>query len=198
MKLDRKLNLVIPIYGEPTTIGSTSVENIVAYVHATPILPPVFDKYFMVIGKTFNAIYAGGLGLVAGPRLAAKIIRSTAQDMGVWDGPEGVQNGLVADIRRNATVLLPGPNGWEQRPFEGAATRGELTEEDAAEVENSLSFFTVASSMHKRSEIESIMKVVSEIWGAQISFSNCTEFVNSLPTRTTHASTGAKAIASST
>ncbi len=127
--------------------------------------------------------------------MAAKIIRSTAIDSGTWDGPDGVENGLVVEIRRLANVLLPGPNGWEARPFEGAVGRGDLSAEDAAEVENSLAFFTVASSMHRRTEIESIMKVVSGIWGAQTSYSNSTEFAASLPTPTPGANTGAKATA---
>lgn len=196
MKINKQLAMVIPIYGDPVKVKDpltdveVEVENVVAYVHAVPISPAVFDKYCVIIAKTFNAIYGGGLGLVAGPRIAAKLLRKIAEESGEWDGPEGVANGLVADIRRNATVAVPGPNGWEQRPFDGAVARGDIPEEDAMEVENSIAFFTVASSMHKRSEIESIMKVVSEIWGARTLRSTSTEFVSSLRTSTAPASIG--------
>ena len=188
MNIDRKLNLVVPIYGAPKTVKDPAtgeekvVDNVVAYVHAAPISPEVFDKYFMTIGKTFAAIYGGGLGLFAGPRLAGKLLKKIAVEAGEWEGEGGVERGLIAEIRRLANVIVPGPKGWETVPFDGAAARGQISAEDAAEVENSLAFFTVACSMHRRNEVEGVLAIVSEIWGAQTSSLNCTAFAASLTT----------------
>lgn len=199
MKIDKKLNLVVPIYGDPivekdpVTDKDVEIDNVEAYVHASPISDAALDKYFRVIGRTFNEIYSGGFGLMAGPRFAAKILRENAIEMKVWDGPDGVQAGLVAEIRRLANVLVPTERGWETIPLSEAIEKQYISKKDADEVENAVTFFTVASSAHKRSELEAIMGVVCDIWGARMSSSNSTEFAASLRTSTAPAITGARA-----
>lgn len=196
MKLDRRLNLVVPVDSDGATI----------YVHAAPIAEQVFDRYFMAIAKTFNTIYGEGLGVIAGPRVAAKILRKVAIDLGEWDDQKdtagnvtaiGIENGLMAEIRRLANIIAPGPKGWAASPLQDAITHGTISAEDASEVENALVFFTVASSMHKRAELPAILNGVSKIWDAQTASLNCTGFASSLETSTVTANTGEKAIPSS-
>lgn len=188
MKIDKSLNLVIPVSRDD---GST------IYVHAAPIEPEVFTRYFLVIAKTFAAIYGEGLGPIAGPRVAAKLLKKIATDMGAWDGPEGVEVGLVNAINRLANVLVPTANGWETLPYHDAFRQGTIGAEDASEIGNALAFFTVAYSMHRREERRSILEGASKIWGSQITSSNCSEFASSLPKSTATASSGATAAASS-
>lgn len=187
MKIDRKLNIVIPV----------ERGDGVAYVHATPISREVFERYFLVISKAFAAIYNEGLGIMAGPAVAGLILKKVADDMGVWDGPGGVQMGLVAEIRRLSNVICPGPNGWAMVPMQEAVDRNYFDADDVAEVENALAYFTVASSMHKKASLKAFLDGASELWGGQITSSSCTDFLNSLPTSTETASTGVKATASS-
>ena len=182
MKLNKRLNLVVPVDRED---GSGT-----DYVHATPIGEDTFDKYFMVIGQAFNQMYSGGLGLFAGPRVAAKLIKKIAVAAETWEGPDGVERGLFVEMRRNAHFVSPGKDPIS---FDEAVSTGALSAEDASEVENALAFFTVASSMHKRNELPTILGVVSRIWAAQTSSSNLTEFSASLRTSTAPASTGEKA-----
>ena len=63
MHINRKLNLVIPI---------ERADGSQIFTHSTPISAEVFDKYFLVIAKTFSAIYSEGLGPLGGPRVAAR------------------------------------------------------------------------------------------------------------------------------
>lgn len=184
MKIDRKLNLVVPITREDgTTI----------HVHAMPISREVFERYFIVISKAFSAIYTEGLGYVAGPRVAAMLIKDIAQRNKMWDGDDGVALGLVAEWRRLANMLVLGANGWEAVPFQEALDRGTIDADDASEVENAIAYFTVASSMHRKQELSAAFDGVSNLWGALTVSSSYTEYMSSLPTPTAPVSTGAKA-----
>jgi hypothetical protein len=172
LSLNRKLNLVIPV---------DIREGITAYVHSTPISREVFESYYQVIARAFNGIWQGGLGTLAGPRVAMMEIRRIATEMGLWDGPNGVNNGLVGEIRRLTNVVRPAHKGWETVPFEDAVRSKYFDDDDVSEIENALCFFIVASAMHRRSELGPILEIVSKLWGAQTVSSNCTEYRDSLP-----------------
>lgn len=181
MRIDRKLHLVIPLTGTDGSIRT--------YVHSTAITSDIFEKYWLVISKTFAAIHSEGLGNVAGPRVADKLLKMTAEQLGIW---KDVQTGLVAEIQRLTNVLVQGDDGWELMPFHDAKKQGLLEPEDAAEVEAAVTFFTVASSMYRR-EIRALMLAgAAELWGAQISSQNCTDTLTSLQTSTEAANSGAK------
>lgn len=184
MKLDKRLNLIIPVERPD---GSS------IYVHSTPISRAVFERYFLLISKTFTAIYTQGLGITAGPRVAAMLLKRLAVEAGEWDGPEGVEAGLMAEIRRLTNVVAPGSNGWQTIPYQEAVDQKHLDEGDASEVENALVFFTVASSMHRKAELTGILEGISKLWGAQTDSLNSTEFANSLQTLTATDNSGATA-----
>ena len=193
MQIDRKLNLVVPIEHSNGTK---------TYVHAMPISREVFERYHLEIAKTFSAIYQEGLGFVAGPRIAAMLLRRKSEEIGTWlDIPEakfiGVEHGLMAEIRRLANVLVFGTNGWEMVPFQEALDKKAIDEDDASEVENALVYFTVASSMHKKTELQTVLAGASKLWGALVTQLNCTEYSASLPTSTAAGNTGEKAKLSS-
>jgi hypothetical protein len=185
MKIDKKLNLVIPV---------TQDDDSKIYVHSTPISSEVFDTFFLPIAKTFSAIYSEGLGIIAGPRVADKLLRKVSKDLGIWDGPDGVQMGLINEIHRNTLVLAAGKKGWEMIPFDHAA-RDILSKDDVAEIEAALTFFTVASAMHRKSDQAEILGGAMKLWGAQIESLTSTEYMNSLRTSTAVASIGATAAA---
>lgn len=181
MKINKQLNLVIPVDQED---GST------IYVHATPIGTPVFERFFLPVSKAYAAIWQEGLNVVAGPRIAFLMLRKISQDMGVWDGPEGVEAGLIAEMRRLANVVLPGAAGWTTQPLQTALDRGLLEASDVEEVEGALTFFTVASCMQKKTQLEAVLGGLSRLWGAQCSSLSCTEYAASLRTSTETDSSG--------
>lgn len=205
MRIDRRLYLVIPIYKDEE--GS----DIVAHVHSAPLSEEVVDRYFMVLGKTYNAIFTGGLGMAAGPGHAMRILRHVAEQEGVWkddqkSGYVGVENGLVAEMRRltNVSVLRDGRweddeeagarklvgGTWEALPLDVAVQAGAITEEDRAEVENAVAFFIAASATLSRAQRPAMVRAAAELWGAQVTSSPFTEFSNSLRTSTATASSG--------
>lgn len=185
-RIDKQLHLVIPIYDEDG-------ETIRAYVHATAISADIFDKYFLVISKTFAALHNEGLGNVAGPRVADKMLRLVSEQLKMWDGDGGVKKGLIAEIHRLAVVLAPGEDGWEATPFADAKKRKLIGEDDAAEVEGALVFFTCSSLMLVRTLRPVMLEGAASLWGAQISSLDSTAYLASLRTSTAAASTGAAA-----
>lgn len=187
MKINRKLHFVIPIETGDGTV----------HVHAAPIGEEVFDRYFVEVGRTFSAIYEMGLGRAAGPRIALKMLKKISEGLGTWDGAAGVEAGLVAEIHRLCNVAVLGPNGWSTIPFDEAAKRGVIEPENVREVENALVFFTVISCMHTRTALPGILSQAAELYGAQISSLNSTEFANSLPMPTTDVTIGVTVKASS-
>jgi hypothetical protein len=172
MKISKTLHLVIPIETEAGEL----------FAHSTPIMPETFKFYARVMATAFKEIYVDGPGLLGGPRIAAFILEEVAKRMGMWDGDTGVQVGLIGEINRRTNIMVPSPKGWMMVPLEDAVRDGTIDSQDASEVENAICFFTLASSMHRRSELLPIMEQVSRIWGGRMESLTCSEFMNSLPT----------------
>lgn len=184
MQIDKNtLNLVMPIErGDGSTV----------HVYAIPIARAVFERYYMVMAKTFNTIYSGGLGIMSGPRVAAMILKDTAIEMGAWDGAEGVDRGLMQEIRRLTNVLVLGANGWETVPLHEAIAKGHIDEDDMSEVENALAFFSVASHMHRKADRRQILGGASRLWGARLESLSCSEYCASLSKSTMTANSAAQ------
>jgi hypothetical protein len=189
LKISRKLHLVIPLERDEGDL----------YIHSTPIGMPVFERYHMVLSKAFATIYTQGLSWVAGPRVAAMVLKNVAEGMGVWAGVDGVENGLMAEIKRLTNLFAPAPDGagWRMIPLDDALDREMMDEDEASEVTNALAFFTVAWHMHSHQDRENVMSGAVKLWGGQLSSLNATDFMSSLPTSTLAESTGGKATASS-
>lgn len=181
MRIDKRLYLIIPV---------TCADGSEIFVHSAPISSDVFDKYYLPIAKTFSAMYSQGLGAIAGPRVADKLLRQMSQELGMWDGGDGVHNGLVAEIHRLTNVLLPSERGWMTVPFYDARQKGQLEPEDAAEVEAAIVFFTVASAMHRRRDLQGLLESATSLWGAEVKSLTCTAFLTSLQTLTATESSG--------
>lgn len=182
MQLDRRLNLVAPIHREEGTI----------YVHSTPISKDVYQRYWRVMARAYAAILSENLTSFAGPQTAYFMLRDTAMEMRVWEGKDGVEIGLVAEIRRLTNVGMPGNNGWEAVPLEDVRTQKLIDDDHLTEVENLIVFFTLVSHVALMEDRKGIMGLVLVLWKAQTTFSNCTEFLASLPTSKPAEPTGAK------
>jgi hypothetical protein len=187
VKINRALNLVIPIESEKGQI----------YVHSTPISREVFEQYFLVISKTFAAVFSQGLGAIAGPRIAYLMLKQTSEEMGVWVGPNGVANGLVNEIVRLSNVFMTGKKGWQSVPFQIAVDKEVLDEETISEILGELIFFTCVSMMNKKAQVKPIMDTVNGLWGSLTTSLDTTEYINSLKTLTEVENTGETEITSS-
>lgn len=176
MKIDKRMNLVIPIERDDGPI----------YVHSTPISQATFEQNFVAISRTFSRIYNEGLGVMAGPRIAALMLRQVAADTGAD------VSGLMNEINRLTNVIV----GGEIIPFDDAMRRKMLDDSEASEAEGAIVFFMVASSMHKRSDLPAIHAGMSKLWDAAFTSLNATEYRRSLPTSTEGGNTGETGAAS--
>lgn len=181
MKIDRNLNLVIPLEWEGGKI----------YVHAAPIGTEVFDRYFRVFSKTFAVMMHEG-GAITGPRLAARYLNLACQD-----AEDDTYEALMAEIRRLCNVIMVVDGAWKNIPLEDAINRKILDAEDTVEVSNAICFFTLVWHMLPRSDVRDMLDGASKMWGALITSSSLSEYRNGLPTLTPTAPIGEKALPSS-
>ena len=185
MRIDKRLNLVIPIERETGPI----------YVHSMPVSVEVFDRYYLPIARTYADISRSGVGVISAPRIAAKMLKTVAVDMGVWDGEEGVEAGLMAEMRRLSNVMMLGPGGWKSTMLDTALKQGALSDEEVSDVENMLTFFMVSCAMERGQELQAVLAFVCKAWRVQTTLSNATEFRASLTISSEDESSGEKATA---
>lgn len=178
--IDARLNFVIPIYdgeGDTTTIR--------AHVFAAPISRAVFETHYIVLSKTFAAIMGDGYGSMAGPRIAALLLRTVAErEYGKEDALQQVAP-LLQEIRRLTNVLVCENNEWAMIPYETArANPTILSPDDVSEVDNTLVFFTSVSAMLKRNVLRHNLEWAAKMWAAQVSSLSIMEYRASLLTST--------------
>lgn len=187
MKINKKLNLVIPL----------ETDDGIAFVHSAPVGREVFETYFLTLSKTFAAIYGEGLSIMAGPRVAALMLKKISIDLGMWEGVGGVGNGLVGEIRRLTNVIVPAEGGRKTVMLDEALSGGFIDDDLYREIEGHLVFFTCLSHLHNRAQLPVMLEKAGDLWGTQITSLDCTEFEKSLMTSTTDGNSGEKAILSS-
>lgn len=180
MKINRQLNLVITLDD--------------GFIHCTPISREVFERYFKIIGRAFKEMMEQ-FGATAGPRLAYLTLKSVAEASNDWDD---VRSGLINEMVRLSNVLQKTSDaGWKMVPLDSLLTRGEIDADSISEILGELTFFTCVSKMNKPDAALAILGAACNIWGSQISSSDCTGFMNSLATLTVLENTGGTATTSS-
>ncbi|MFK3810140.1 hypothetical protein ACI1VO_25245 [Escherichia coli] len=185
MKIARNLNLIIPVRTEKGN----------GWIHATPISKEVFKEHFFILSKTFSAIFSEGLGVVAGPRIAFLMLERISRDSNIWEGDKGVRNTIVNEVIRLANLVYPVEGkGYDTIPLDMALEREII---DLDEVAGELIFFTCVSSINSPEQAKGTMDVVNGVWSTQCSLLNLTEWIASLPTLKSAASSGATANTSS-
>ncbi|OKT69585.1 hypothetical protein [Escherichia coli] len=185
MKISRNLNLIIPVRTEKGN----------GWVHATPISKEVFKEHFFILSKTFSAIFSEGLGVVAGPRIAFLMLERISRDSNIWEGDKGVRNTLVNEVIRLANLVYPVEGkGYDTIPLDMALEREII---DLDEVAGGVIFFLFVSSVNLPEQAKGTMDVVNGVWSTQCSLLNLTEWIASLPTLKSAASSGATANTSS-
>lgn len=191
--IDRKLNLVIPIERDD---GST----IRAY--SQPVGTPVFQLYYRIIAKAYQQLYVDDMEVIGGPKIAALTLADIAKatvrsvepgkQVSWWEGPDGVENGLLGEIRRLTSVLVPPTEGqpWQPIGFDLAVQRGYLDADQVMEVESALVFFTLVSLMETRARRLKMLNATAGMCGWLLTSSTLSEFRDSLKTSTVAAPGG--------
>lgn len=179
--LNESMNLVVPVKES----GDAQI-----YAYHTPISREVFEANFRALAATKAALASKGLyyQMDAGPRIAALTLRDEAMrdaDMAGRidkDGKPSTQavDALLAEFRRLTTVLCPTPKGWQQLPVDVALSTGEIDEEDWAEAESAICFFTCHYAMAKKKDRNRIGLATAGVLNALTTSSTPTEYVASL------------------
>lgn len=165
------------------------------YIHAAPLGRDAFDRYWKPLSRVYDEIMLERR-FYSAPKVAARMLRDIATQMGVWDGPQGVAAGLMAELRRLTSVIAPGdqPNGqwqgWQLVPLADALREGMLHRDDVDAVENLLTFFSAVWHVAPRSQRTEFVTTGVALSGAQILSLPLSEFVASLPTSTQTVPTG--------
>jgi hypothetical protein len=188
MRIDRNLNLVFPV----DTAGGE------IHVHSMPISREVFERHHEVLGKTYAYLISEGL-IFNAPKHAALLLRDIAKDtfppgrrddqrrpMSAWEGPDGVQNGLFPEIRRLTNIIVPGADGYETLPYDVALRMKRISEDDAAQIDGLIAFFTVASAEigDQPEEMARHLDFMKARWSAEATSLNSTAFCDFLMTST--------------
>lgn len=189
MKIDRKLNLVIPLERE----DGTSV-----WVYSTPIRKEVFETYYLVLAKTFSNLARAGLDPRSGPSIAALMLKEVAQttlrgqDDNWLDGDDGVNGkaGLLAEIVRLSNCLVGTEDGWKTVPLQEALDKQLISDDEKAEVMSLLVFFTVSSLVAPKADRPILINGMAAIYRLEVTSSAFSEWANSLKTRTATENTG--------
>ena len=191
MKIDRNLSLVMQVQTE---------KNGLVHIHSTSISRSVFEQFYLELGKVFSqcfdSINQAHLALSA-PQLAYPALKSIATKAGNWDGAGGVKFGLVNEIIRLTNVIVSTEKGWETMPFDIAVKNEVLNEDEEAEAISSLVFFTAISKVAPKDLKNSFLEMAGALRNWELTFSDCTEYMNGLPILTKKEPTGKKAKESS-
>lgn len=189
MRIDKRLNLVVPIYDDADS------QKLIAYVHSTPLSEEAVERHFMLLAQVFAQVFQQGLGFAAGPAIAMRLLRRVAENTQVWineDKTPGEAQLLVEEIRRLTTIIVPNGAGWQQVPLQIAVDMKHISAEDRQEVENAIVFFIAASATLPRKQRQALLQEAVDLWGARLSSSSCTEWIASMTTPKEVVSTGAK------
>lgn len=201
MRIDKQLHLVLDIFNDDADFDAKppNPPTLRAVVHAAPIGAETFDAYFEPIGRVFAKMQA--FTAISAPKIADKILRSVATEMGIWESDEragriGVKDGLVEEIHRLTNVLAPTKTGWRDLMFKEALDGSVLSAREAAEVDAMLIFFTVGSHMYPLQDARMALDGAMSLRGARVVYSSFTELKASLATSTAGGNSGAKAAGS--
>jgi hypothetical protein len=188
MKIDRKLNIVIPVETESKGL---------IYVHSTPISRDVFEQFYLELGKVFSqcfdSINQAHLALTA-PQLAYPALKTMTIKAGNW---EEVKKGLINEIVRLTNVLVIGEKGWESIPLDLAIKREILDEDEESEVLSALTFFTAICRVAPKDLRMSFLEMAGSLRSWELTSLDSTEYLNGLTIPVKAVTTGKKAKESS-
>lgn len=198
MKIADNLNLTIPLRADEK--GTT------VHGYHTPISREVFAENYRILAATKASLASKGVHYLmgSGPRIAALTLRDEgkkdALDRGDVDASgkpsDGGAKALLEEIKRLTVILCPSASGWTMLPIDAAISQGVIDEDDWQEGESAIVFFTAHWALASKAEKAKVANATASALKGSITSSSATEFIGSLPTSTSSATTAAKAVSS--
>ncbi len=175
-RITRDLKLVFPC--ETTSNG-------IVHVYSLPLSRLLFEQYVLELGETYSACFGAydpkHVALTS-PQMAYPVLKSIAARMGTWEGPTGVQNGLINEISRVTMVAHATGEGWSQVPLSVALARDILDEDTHADILSVLTFFTLASRVGPKDLMDHSLRAAGSPRDWQFTSLGFTEWLGSLKT----------------
>jgi len=175
MRVDRNLNIVVPI---------KTGKDITVHVHSVPIARSIFEQFYLELGKVFSQCFDGvssaHLALSA-PQLAYPALKKIAKSEGSWEGLNGVEFGLINELKRLTNIVCPSEKGWESIPFDVALQRNILDEEDESEIISALVFFSAISRVAPKDLKKTFLEMAGSLRSWELTCLDSTAYMNSLP-----------------
>ncbi|AOJ70869.1 MULTISPECIES: hypothetical protein [Burkholderia] len=198
IQINEAMNLVVPVV--------TDEAGVRVWGYHTPISRAVFEANYRVLAATKASLTSKGAMYMmdAGPLIAALTLRdeglreAAARGLVDKDGApvDLATPALLAEIRRLTMVLVPTAAGWDLLPLESAVSAGKIDDEDQAEVESAVVFFTCIYALASKAERKNHANRTASLLKGSITSLPPLEFSASLPTSTKGA-TSAPAVVSS-
>lgn len=167
------------------TFSVDSAKHGRVHVYSLPLARSIFETFVLELGETYSKVFGAydpkHVAMTA-PQMAFPALRAIAKRMGTWDGPDGLEVGLVNELVRLTTVAHSGPGGWTQIPLQLSLTREILDEDAYAEVLSSLCFFFLALRVGPDVLMSDTLGMAGAARGWQYTSSDFTAWLASLPT----------------
>lgn len=177
-EITRDLRIVIPVQTE---------KHGLCYAYSLPLSRLIFETYCLELGATYSACFDGfnpkHIAMTA-PQMALPVLMATSKRMGTWEGPDGVQMGLVNEIERLTTVAHATESGWQQIPLPIARSREILDEDSHAEVLSSLCFFLLSVRVGPKALLDPSLSAAGSPRGWRHTSSDFSGWLASLKTST--------------
>ena len=185
MQISRELKLVLPIYGEDEEMKLT--------VFVEPISRLVFEAHYRIMAKTWSDLNSANIGAVGLMTTASFALKDAAIELYGQEKGEARYKAFMAEVMNGAKAVVPLSGSWQPTPYENAVSTGHITDDDAAVVESLIAFFTLACRMVDPYWGKILRTGLQLNYGAQFATSSFTEYLTTLPTLATAASSGEKA-----
>jgi hypothetical protein len=202
MRINRALNLVLPVYddAEPRLDpeGKSIPPDPIYWVYSIPVSREIFERYWKSMSKALVDLATDGMGNM-GPRLGLLSLKSAAEELGDWEDSEdnrgavrlGVENGFLPEVRRLTSIIAPAQTGgWRSVPLDVAIQQKTVSDEDLDEIMGTVVFFTCTSLVAPRRRVEAILIGQLSRFEAQLTSLTTTAFAASLRTSTPGGSSG--------
>ncbi|MEZ7525216.1 hypothetical protein, partial [Burkholderia vietnamiensis] len=166
-----------------------------------------FDENYSLrwVSSAWTSTRGGIYMMDSGPRIAALTLldegmrEAEARGSYAKDGKTVLDEAtpaLMDEIRRLTMVLVPGPGGWDLLPIESAVAAGKIDEEDQAETESAIVFFTCICALASKAERKKQASSTASLLKGSITSLSPMEFADSLPSSTKAAPSAQLAVSS--
>lgn len=156
-------------------------ETVTAY--HSPISREIYEANFKLLGETKIALIGDNIRhayMASGDSVL--YLRQCGQEMAAKAGGSGDFGAaaLLADIKRLTLIIAPGPQGWGVVPVDVALSSSIITDDEWADAEAALVFFTAWMAGVSRRERLKQINLSAQLIGGSTTSSSPAELISTL------------------